>query len=193
MKAEPSDYFEEASCCPVFDDYFVSQPEAKSKTATWGKYFFESLERGPVELVKKLLDFHAAFAQEYKLQPIEELYDCYGRTALIIAVMSGSIAKVKLVLDSVNVFSLKAYMSKVDQGDWSATVYADHLKFFEILAELKSREAISNSRMDLRTKRECFSVLDERGIVRKKPPCKFVPVLEIIPEAEKESEESDVG
>ncbi len=191
MKQEPSDYFEEAAVCPATDDYFVAQPAAKGKAETWGKYFFEALERGPIELVKKLLDFHTGFAPAYKLPPIEELYDLYGRTALIVAVMSGSIAKVKLVLDSVNVFALKDYINKPDQGYWSAVVYADHLKFLEILAELKSREELSSASITLRIKNRLLSVLNAPVTAQKQLSPKVVHELETIPEAEKESEESD--
>jgi hypothetical protein len=191
MKPEQSDYFEDASGYPASDDYFVAQPVARSKAAIWGKYFFEALERGPIELVKKLLEFHADFGQTYNLSPIVDLCDLYGRTALIIAVMSGSAAKVKLVLDSVSVFALNDYINKSDQGDWSAVVYADHLKFVDILAELKSREKFSSACINLRIKHGLLSVLDARGIVRKQLSPRSVQVLETIPEAEKESEESD--
>ena len=192
MKREPSsDYYEEAAILVASDEYFVAHGPAASKEELWKKYFLEALERGPVELVKKLLDFHAAFAHEYKLLPIDELYDLYGRTALIIAVMSGSVAKVKLVLDRVNVFALKTYINKVDQGEWSAVVYADHLKFLEILAELKSREEISNACINLRIKHGLLSVLNECGIAQKQISPRIAQVLETIPEAEKESEGSD--
>ncbi|MFA5306420.1 MAG: hypothetical protein WC365_03140 [Candidatus Babeliales bacterium] len=188
MKHESSDYYEDPQVLLATDDYVMLQPPVE-KAKLWNKYFFEALDHGPVELVKTLLGFHGNFAQEYKLLPIVDLYDLYGRTALIIATMSGSLEKVKLIIGSINIFELKHYINKPDAGGWSAVVYADHLKFHDILAELRSKEEISNAHMNIRIQHVLQTAVDEGRSAQKKNSPKGLQVLETIFEEEKESEE----
>jgi ankyrin repeat protein len=159
---------------------------------SWKKYFFDAVQFGPSDTVKVLLEFYENFGQEYNFPPIILLRDLYGRTALILAVISGSLEAVKLILDSVDIFTCFGYAEACDCSGRNAMVYADQFKYREMLTEIQSRKELSRVRLMIRYLRETFPVLTVRGKVKKLTRmCR--PELEAIPEEREEKDEYDAS
>ncbi|MFA6263587.1 MAG: ankyrin repeat domain-containing protein [Candidatus Babeliales bacterium] len=159
---------------------------------SWKGFLFDALNAGPVDMVKALLEFHENFGYECNFPPIIFLRDLHGRTALILAVISGSLEKVKLILDSIDIFTCVGYIEACDFSGLNAVAYADQFKYRDVLAAIQARKELSRVRIMIRRLRESFPALTVRGRIKiKSVTVMSCPELESIPEEREEKDEYD--
>jgi hypothetical protein len=163
----------------------ISSPEMIAKTRqSWTLLFLRALQEGTLQEVNVLLSIYKDYNDIYAFVRIKDMRDAYGRTALMLAVLSGSFEKVQLVLTNVAPSDWYDYINVVEAGGWNAIVYANSLHHMRIESDLREREKLSQKIKLRQLKQEVVHpIVEHRKMC---DPIKFTPLPTITEDSEEE-------